>query len=441
MIHDLELRSFDGTEGAAGRLARPERYRDLYAMASLPTGAIARGAGLSYCAASMARETVSIDMTRFNRVRSFDDVTGDVVVEPGITIGALLDFLISRNRTIPVLPGYPDITVGGCVAFDVHGKSQYHAGNFSAWVSALRLFHPTHGLLACSRASEADAFDLTVGGFGLTGIITEVSLKTAPLSGHAIRVERVPVRDLVHAAEVMQAAADKVQCLYSWHDLNAAGARFGAGVVYLETPSDTRPETNHRAPAPAPARSIRARRRVGYWNRLSASVAMGLYGVIQRRAGARDVPLRAASFPIYGLEEYYRAFGPRGFREYQLVVPSPLWGDFVGELRGLLTRSRVAATLASLKLFRGDRRHLRFSESGICLALDVPASEKATALFTQLDELALRYGAVVNISKDSRLDAAACRRLFPAYGEFRAALRRFDRERRFRSALRERIDV
>jgi decaprenylphospho-beta-D-ribofuranose 2-oxidase len=436
-MQDVELRSFDGTEAAAAKVSRPERYRDLYALASHPTGAIARGAGLSYCAASMGPGSVSIDMTRFNRIRSFDGETGDVVVEPGITIGALLEFLVSRNRYIPVLPGYPEITVGGCVGFDVHGKSQYHAGNFSAWVTSLCLFHPSHGKLVCSPSSESDAFELTLGGFGLTGIITEVSLKTAPLSGRMVRVERVPVRDLVHAAEVMQAGADRVECLYSWHNLNHSSARFGEGVVYMETPSGTK----GGAVATGRPRSIRARRRLGYWNRLTASVAMGLYGSLQRRGGTRDVPLRAASFPIYGLEEYYRAFGPAGFREYQLIVPALRWEEFVAALRDLLGRLRVAATLASLKLFRGARRNLRFSDSGICLALDVPAGAKASELFSQLDVLALRHEAAVNISKDSRLDARVCQQIFPAYGDFRSALRRFDPERRFRSTLRERIDV
>ena len=130
------ITSFDGTESVVARLARPERYRDLEALVARGP-AIARGAGLSYCAASVGQSALGIDMTRFDRLLAFDELAGLVTVEAGLRVGALTEFLAGRGHFLPVLPGYPAITVGGCLAFDVHGKSQHHSGNFSESVASL----------------------------------------------------------------------------------------------------------------------------------------------------------------------------------------------------------------------------------------------------------------------------------------------------------------
>src|SRR5260221_10475212 len=153
----VEVASFDGTEKVTTRIVRPERYRDLSML--IATGpSIARGAGLSYSAASMGATSTSLDMTRFDRLLAFDEASGIVTVEAGARIGALTDFLVSRGYYLPALPGYPEITVGGCIAFDIHGKSQHHTGNFSDSVVSLELLHPDHGQLRTSRTERAELF-------------------------------------------------------------------------------------------------------------------------------------------------------------------------------------------------------------------------------------------------------------------------------------------
>jgi decaprenylphospho-beta-D-ribofuranose 2-oxidase len=146
-------------------------------------------------------------------------------------------------------------------------------------------------------------------------------------------------------------------------------------------------------------------------------------------------------FPIDGLEGYYRAFGKRGFREYQLIVPYATWDELARALEPCVQKSGVPITLASLKLFRGSKRHVAFSGEGVCLAVDVPAGERSLAFFRELDELSVKYGAVVNLSKDSRASRELCRAVFPGFEDFRARLDAFDPKRRFQSRLRERIDV
>lgn len=430
------LRSFDGTERATCPAARPERRRDVAAAIASSAPFIARGAGLSYCAASMGDGVLSVDMTRLDRVLAFDEGAGEITVEPGITVGTLTELLAARRRWLPPLPGYPSISVGGCVAFDVHGKSQLHSGTFGDWVTRLRLVHPAHGELECSRSERPDLFELTVGGMGLTGVITSVTLRTAPLPGSALEVRVVPVADLYEAPACMEEAAGNVACLYSWHDLSRPGRQLGPGLVFLESFVDAAPRERR-----SPWLGLTARAPLGLWSRPFAALALAGYRATQTPERRRVLPLRQALFPIQGLEMYYFSFGRRGLREYQVIVPRERWPVFLDGVRPLLQAADFPITLTSLKLFSGNPRHLRFNGTGVCLALDVPAVPKARGFFEAIDELSFRHGARINLSKDSRVDQSACQRLFPEYRAFAGELLAYDPERLCRSRLRERIGV
>ena len=426
--------SFDGTESVVARVARPERYRDLPAL--LANGpAIARGAGLSYCAASVGKSSVAVDMTRFDRLLGFDEERGLVTIEAGTRIGALTQFLATKRHFLPVMPGYPTITVGGCIAFDVHGKSQCHSGNFAESVASLELLHPDHGTLRLSSGERPDLFELTLGGLGLTGIVTRATLRVRKLPAPAMLVEAVPCRTLGDAVDTMRQRTDGVDALYSWHDFNRRSG-FGRGIVFLERFVEGRVRER-----PPPARNPARRGRFALWNPLTTRLALGAYRLLQALRKRRTLALHGAMFPIDGLEGYYAAFGKRGFREYQLIVPYAAWDEFARALEPCIQRSGVPITLASLKLFRGARRHVSFAGEGVCLAIDVPATARSLELFRALDELAVRCGAVVNLSKDSRVSRDLCRAVFPGFDAFSRALTAFDPKRRFQSELRERLDV
>jgi decaprenylphospho-beta-D-ribofuranose 2-oxidase len=433
----LNLSSFDATERLDARVVRPETYRHLFDVIASEEIAIARGAGLSYAAASFGAGVLSIDLSRFDRILAHDVQSGSVEVEPGVQIGMLADFLAGRGRYLPAMPGYPSITVGGCMAFDIHGKSQFHSGNFAEWVEAFSLHHRDHGSITCSREQNAEIFALTLGGAGLTGIITSARLRTAPLPGNSVEVSVVPVRNLLEAAEALRSRAEQAACLYSWNNLNLRGASFGSGAVYVERFVGAA----SRGSDPRPSMDLRCRLPVHVWNGISTALSLRAYGWLQDRAKPRVLSLHAALFPLRGKELYFAGFGQQGFREYQLIVPFDQWETFVPALDRLLAAAKLPVTLGSLKLFRGRARLLRFSGAGICLALDVPACAKSVQLFAEIDALALKHTAVVNLSKDSRLSADICQRLFPEHAHFRESLVRFDPMRRYQSNLRSRVGV
>jgi decaprenylphospho-beta-D-ribofuranose 2-oxidase len=436
-----ELVSFDGTEACRGVLVRPDRYGDLRAALRGPGPFVARGAGLSYCQASAGDGVTTVSTRSFDRFLAFDPDRRRVTVEPGVTIGELVRFAVGRDAWFPVLPGHPAITVGGCVAFNVHGKSQHDVGCFSDHVVSLTLLHPDHGELTCSRNDNAAVFELTLGGLGLTGHITTVTLQLRALAGRGIRRTAHAVASLAEAVELMRSLAvdgGGGGTLYSWHDLNRRGSGFGRGIVYAETFEDDAPPPRSRY------RPLASGHRYGPQIariRVAARLLNVGYAARERLAGSRVHAVEDAAFPINGNEAYYRLFGRRGFREYQMLLPSGAWAAAAPEVERLVAGANVPVTLGSLKLFRGDRTLLWFRGEGVCLAVDVPAGDASDRLFARLDRLVLDLGGLVNLSKDSRVAGETVRALYPGYDEFRRRLDEHDPRRRFDSMLRRRIHV
>ena len=143
---------------------------------------IVQGSGISYTAASFDSNSTVIKMDNFNRIKKIDSKNSQVVVESGLKLFELYNYLVERNFTIVSIPGYYNITIGGIIAANTHGKNHYKNGCFYNSVEALEIFHPIHGQLTCSRNNNRHIFDLTIGGFGLTGIITSAVLRVKSIS-------------------------------------------------------------------------------------------------------------------------------------------------------------------------------------------------------------------------------------------------------------------
>ncbi|MGY4350491.1 hypothetical protein ACVWXM_006984 [Bradyrhizobium sp. GM7.3] len=156
---DSDFVNFDGRIRARGQLQQPDRYR--YWRTDLTeTPRISRGSGLSYAAASFLQDGLSVSHRSFDRVTDFDSAHHVVEVETGISLFALHRFLSSRGLYLPIQPGHGRISVGGCIAADVHGKNQSHDGTFINQVESIDLLHPSHGILELSPQKNPDLFRL-----------------------------------------------------------------------------------------------------------------------------------------------------------------------------------------------------------------------------------------------------------------------------------------
>ncbi len=198
--------SFDGAVRASTIVYKPDRYSF---WDGIETG-ISRGAGLSYTAASFSKAGASVDHTSFNRILDWDSETGIVEVETGITLGELYRFALARGFFLPVQPGHPKITIGGCIGADAHGKNQFRDGTFISIVESLRLFHPAHGILELSRSSDPQLFALTCGGYGLTGNVLTTRFRLSPIRSNSVQLQITPVENIFDLGPILRRRLKKL---------------------------------------------------------------------------------------------------------------------------------------------------------------------------------------------------------------------------------------
>lgn len=434
------LKSFDGGEQGKVTLFAPDRYR-FYDHEDVETLRISRGAGLSYCAASFSDGGNSVSHKSFNRILDFDSETGEVEVEPGITLQALYAFLIKRRLYLRCHPGHGAITIGGCIAADVHGKNHVRDATFCNQVVSMELFHPSHGQIHLSREDYAGIFDLTCGGFGLTGHIVKARLKPVKVpSMHVRRSARYfeSFSDLITALVVSQAAGNYA---YTWHDMARPGDQFGAGYLHTgvieENPGADAVSLDNNA---TDARLLRRLPQGGVINYLTVPMLNKAYCAKLKRDDARPlIPLHEAVFPLMGSETYFALYGTRGFHEAQVLVPLDQATVLVAFLEASVKRDKLAIALASAKLFDADAGLLRYSGKGLSLAVNLPRSQKSSLFLNELDKVVMACGGKPNIIKDSRLSRDVVDACYPEADRFRTALREFDSKRIFQSALSKRL--
>lgn len=442
LFRQSRFTTFDGQVVMEARHQRPDRYQHI----ELPEAAtyrIARGGGYSYSAASFGPDSLVQDMSSFNRFLDFDETALTLTVEPGVTLADILAWAVPRGLYFPVMPGYPLITVGGCVAVDAHGKHPQKDGTFTDWVKALSVYHPVKGLSECAPDYDPLLFELTCGGFGLTGIITRVTLQLVPLPGNCLMMNQRPVGGLKDAADAV--AALDADIAYSWHDL-CPGEGFGRGIVHSghwATSDEADAVTTPVIPRfPAITSGSRARLPVGLWNRWTARAAnAALLWLSTHRKAAAPTPLFEASFPFARNPYFHLFFGRSGFHELQLLVSEGAIGPFLDALEALVNRSQAPTMMASIKAFRGGASALSMSGSGFLVTVVCYRGSGIDGFLQALDAVAVAHGAQPNLAKDSRVPLEVVAATLPHYASFKERLSAYDTERVMRSALSARLGL
>jgi decaprenylphospho-beta-D-ribofuranose 2-oxidase len=436
-LADVDLVSFDRRFGARCRVQRPDRYRLLDA---LPDDAprIARGGGVSYVAASFGGGAISQSMAAFDRIVAFDDEAGRITVEAGARVGDVQRFALARGWYLAVAPGHPAATIGGCIAADVHGKNPARDGTFRAVVERFEILIASGDTRVASESENAELFDATFAGFGLTGLVTRATLRLAR-PPTALIVRRVPVANLVDAARILRDAAN-APVLYGWHD--GSPKHFGRGVIRIGLASDV-VQRNANA-VPSSAHDLPARIEpwpFSAWNRVGIAFANAWLRARWCRAGEAPLPLASALFPLNDARAYFAGFGKRGMSEAQWLIPHARFEAFSSALGECVARDRPRIALIASKLFSGGARGFSFDGDGVALAIQVPAPDDARqrAFLDALGEIAIAHGGRANLIKSSTLDAATARSAIGDFEAARARLAAFNPGGRHASELSRRI--
>jgi decaprenylphospho-beta-D-ribofuranose 2-oxidase len=444
----LQLSGFNRVPVESCYVARAERVEDLGALVGQREHRVlARGAGRGYGDNALNRDEGVILTQRLDRLLAFDGETGIVQCEGGCTLGRIIETFLPRGWFPRVTPGTKGVTVGGCIAGDVHGKNHHRDGSFATLLIDFELLLPSGEVLACSREENADVFWATLGGMGLTGIIlsARVQLRRVESAFVAVEYEQIPNLDtaLARFAETDQHSTYSV----AWIDCLAAGEAMGRSVLMRgeHARADEVPDRHRAQPLIVPPRRSRSVPFMMPSFLLNGWTVKAFNRRFYRKhtAGRRIVDYDTFFYPLDSVLNYDRMYGRRGFVQYQAVLPRDSSRDALVAMLRTLSQSRSASFLAVLKTMgEPSGGLLSFPRAGHTLALDLPnTGPRLRAVIDELDRIVLAHAGRIYLAKDAFATPEMIRSMYPRLDEFLALKHRLDPDHRLTSSLARRIGI
>lgn len=400
-------------------LSLPTRHAAFPALDHDPSSVLAIGNGRSYgdCGLNVGGDAVL--MRGLDRFIHFDPATGVLRCEAGVLLDDILRLAVPQGWFLNVVPGTRFITVGGAIANDVHGKNHHRVGSFGAHVACLELLRSDGQRRACSTTENPEWFAATVGGLGLTGIITWAEIRLRRVPGTFLRTESQRFNSLDEFMALSDDSDATHEYTVAWVDGTASGNRRGRGIFmraeHASTDGHKATQQTFRMPITPPfslvnSLSVKAFNQY-YYHRHPKQPCSGLQHV------------DAFFFPLDGIQDWNRIYGPKGFHQYQCVVPEARGHQPINQMLDEIERGGGGSFLAVLKRFGTHTSPglLSFPQPGLTLAIDFPEiGAPLHRLFHRLDAIVAEADGRVYPAKDSRMPAKLFRSGYPQLDRFRA---------------------
>ncbi|MFV0406899.1 MAG: FAD-binding protein [Propioniciclava sp.] len=418
-------------------------------------GVLARGLGRSYGDVAQNGGGLVLDMTALNRIHHIDADQATVTVDAGVSLNALMRAALPHGLWVAVLPGTRQVTVGGAIANDVHGKNHHSAGSFGDHVLSMDVLIADGSILTLQPDGSPDdpdgsLFWATVGGIGLTGIIVTATLAMARTETAYFLADGVATGSL---SETIAAHSDGSEARYdyssAWFDAMSASPKLGRAAISRGRLA-TLAELQEYAPTLAADPLAFSGRTFltlpdAFPNGLANRVTFGLLGrAWYLKSGTYTNKIQSLTgfyHPLDMFGEWNRAYGSHGFLQYQFVVPPAAVAAFT-DIIGDIQRSGHSSFLNVFKLFGdGNRAPLSYPMAGWNVCVDFPIRAGLSEFLTRLDAQVAEFGGRLYTSKDSRTSAATFHAMYPELDSWIATRRRVDPHGVFVSDLARRLEL
>lgn len=414
-------------------------------------GVIARGMGRSYGDPAQNGGGLVVDMTPLNRIHSIDPDTGIVDVDAGVTLDQLMKAALPFGLWVPVLPGTRQVTIGGAIGPDIHGKNHHSAGSFGDHVLSMELLVADGRVLHLEPNGEnAELFWATVGGMGLTGIILRARIQMT-FTETAYFIADTDRTDTLDETIALHSDGSEVNYTYSsaWFDAISAPPKTGRSTISrgsLATldqlkefaPKLAKDPLKFNAPQLMTVPDI-----FPSWtmNKLSL-MAIGEAYYLMGKPSRNDVKNLTQFYqPLDLIGEWNRGYGKAGFLQYQFVVPT----DAVEPFKDIIYDIQSSGHYTALNVFKlfgeGNRAPLSYPMKGWNVCVDFPIRPGLNEFLDRLDDQVMQFGGRLYLAKESRTSAEKFHAMYPELPNWLETRRSIDPTGVFASDMSRRLEL
>jgi len=405
---------------------------------------ISRGNGRCYGDASLAENAVST--LNYDKVISFDNATGVIDCEAGITMDSILEVIVPKGWFLPVTPGTKYITIGGAVASNIHGKNHHIDGTFGNHVIDLDVLVSSGDIITCSSDLNSNLFEATLGGMGLTGIILRIKFKLKKIETSYIKQTQIKARNL---AEILDLFEKYQHSTYSvaWIDCLKTGTSSGRSILILGENAVLDDLNDHQRLSPFP---LHSKRHLTFPVNIPSFILnkytvkafnFAYYHKNLRQQFDSIIPYDPFFYPLDIVLHWNRGYGRKGVVQYQFVLPKETSQVGLTDILQRINKKGMGSFLAVLKLFGKQESLISFPMEGYTLALDFPIRDGLFEFLDELDRLVLEYGGRIYLTKDARMKPEMFWGGYPNAKRFVEIVKHYNPDLKFRSLLSDRLQI
>ena len=412
-----------------------------------PRGVIARGLGRSYGDPAQNAGGLVVDMTALDRIHSIDVESAVADVDAGCSLDTLLRAVVPHGLWVPVLPGTRQVTVGGAIGADIHGGNHHTQGTFTRHVLSMDLLTADGQVRTLTPdGPERELFLATTGGMGLTGIVLRAKIRLDRVETSYFIADVEQATDFDDMLERLQRNDEKYTYSKTWFDSVTTGEHMGRGFLLRGSSAklEDLPAELRKDPLKFDAPQLATFPDLFPPGMLNKATAKALNEVYYRKSKTKSGVVQNITQFYHLLDlfaDWNRAYGPRGFLQYQFVVPFERADLLRASMEAIVDSGHISA-LNVLKRF-GDANDapLSFPTRGYTLAVDLPVKKGLGQLCDLLDEMVLDAGGRLYLAKDSRTTADRFARMYPELPAWRKVRDAVDPERKFASDQSRRLEL
>jgi decaprenylphospho-beta-D-ribofuranose 2-oxidase len=384
---------------------------------------IARGNGKCYGDSSLQNSIVST--LKMNKILLFDKEEGIIECESGVLLSDILNLIVPAGFFLPVTPGTKFITVGGAVASNIHGKNHHKEGAFSKYIISFELMIENGIVIKCSKSENYDLFVNSIGGMGLTGIITTVKIQLKSIETAFIKQKTIKAKNLDQILDYFEKYNHYIYSV-AWIDCIEKGKSMGRSVLMLGEHAKTHDLNKNEINKLKTHSENQINIPFFFPNFTLNKYTIGLFNSLfynKQLVKEKNNIVHYDSFfyPLDKLNNWNRIYGKNGFTQYQFVIPFKNGREGLKKIMNEITNSGCGSFLAVLKTFGKQDAHsssLSFPTEGYTLALDFKITPKVFSLLNRLDEIVLDYKGKLYLTKDSRMSKEMFQKTYSYRSDF-----------------------
>lgn len=372
----------------------------------------------------------------YNNFLDFDEQNGILTCQAGVLLSEILDSVVKRGWFLKVTPGTKLITVGGAIASDVHGKNHHIEGCFSECVEEFKLMLENGDVKTVKKGDEL--FHATCGGMGLTGVILEAKISLKPINSQHIKQTTIKTKNLKETFEAFENNQDSPYSV-AWIDCLAKDENIGKCLLMLgdfadDGDLDYKSQKKFSIPFNFPSFAL---------NTLSVKAFNWLYYISAKDGVSKQkVGIDTFFYPLDAIGNWNRIYGKNGFTQYQFILPKESSFEGLKEILTKISNSGKGSFLAVLKLYgKENENYLSFPIEGYSLALDFKIEDGLFELLDKLDEVVVKYGGRIYLTKDVRVSRDVFEQGYPQIDKFRKFRKDNNMSEKFNSLQSKRVQI